>query len=264
MLKMEMLKKRIIMCIIGVLLSGISVGIFKLAAFGVDPYQSFNSGLNQLIPLSYGTLYTALCLIMLLVVFLIDRHYIGLATLINLTVLGYVADYSHKFFLYLFPDLSVFARLICLLIGVLLSCIAASLYFTADLGVSTYDALSLIATHKWRIAKFRTCRIVSDFICVSVGIGAFLAGGGALPAILSFVGIGTIVTAFLMGPMIDFFNVHLSQPLLRGRQRHPIWKISTEIFTNPRKRRVYVKFFLYQTENFLRMNPFTGRQLKRM
>ena len=261
---MEMLKKRIIMCVIGVLLSGISVGIFKLAAFGVDPYQSFNSGLNQLIPLSYGTLYTALCLIMLLVVFLIVRHYIGLATLINLTVLGYVADYSHKFFLYLFPDLSVFARLICLLIGVLLSCIAASLYFTADLGVSPYDALSLIATHKWRIAKFRTCRIVSDFICVSVGIGAFLAGGGALPAILSFVGIGTIVTAFLMGPMIDFFNVHLSQPLLRGRQRHPIWKISTEIFTNPRKRRVYVKFFLYQTENFLRMNPFTGRQLKRM
>ena len=88
MLKMEMLKKRITMCVIGVLLSGISVGIFKLAAFGVDPYQSFNSGLNQLIPLSYGTLYTALCLIMLLVVFLIDRHYIGLATLINLTVLG--------------------------------------------------------------------------------------------------------------------------------------------------------------------------------
>lgn len=36
---MEMLKKRIWMCLAGVLLCGISVGFFKRAAFGVDPFS---------------------------------------------------------------------------------------------------------------------------------------------------------------------------------------------------------------------------------
>ena len=83
---MEMLKKRIWMCLAGVLLCGISVGFFKRAAFGVDPFQSFATGMNAVIPISYGTLYMILCAAFLAFVFVADRHYIGLATIINLTV----------------------------------------------------------------------------------------------------------------------------------------------------------------------------------
>ena len=46
-----MKSKRIFMCVIGVMVCAVSVGFFKLAAFGVDPFQSFMSGADQLITL---------------------------------------------------------------------------------------------------------------------------------------------------------------------------------------------------------------------
>ena len=52
-----MKSKRILMSIIGVMIGAVSVGFFKLAAFGVDPFQSFMSGTNQMFPINFGTLY---------------------------------------------------------------------------------------------------------------------------------------------------------------------------------------------------------------
>ena len=225
---MEMLKKRIWMCLAGVLLCGISVGFFKRAAFGVDPFQSFATGMNAVIPISYGTLYMILCAVFLAFVFVADRHYIGLATIINLTVVGYVADYSHQFLLWLFPDLSLFFRMLFLAVGIVVMCISSSLYFTADLGVSTYDAVSLIAANVWKIASFRVCRTVSDLICVALGLTLFLLGGGEFTAVFSFIGAGTVITAFLMGPLIEFFNRRLARPLLHGRSKKPSWDIDPE------------------------------------
>jgi hypothetical protein len=48
--------KRILMSVLGVVLCGISVGFFKVAAFGVDPFQSFMSGIDKTVPLSFGVL----------------------------------------------------------------------------------------------------------------------------------------------------------------------------------------------------------------
>lgn len=225
---MEMLKKRIWMCLAGVLLCGVSVGFFKRAAFGVDPFQSFATGLNAAVPISYGTLYMILSAVFLVFVFIVDRHYIGLATIINLTILGYVADFSHKFLLWLFPDLSLFFRVLFLLVGIVVMCISSSLYFTADLGVSTYDAVALIATNVWKLAPFRVCRTISDLICVALGLGLFLLGKGELSSVLSFIGAGTVITAFLMGPLIEFFNRHLARPLLHGREKKPSWDLDPE------------------------------------
>jgi uncharacterized membrane protein YczE len=43
----------------------------------------------------------------------------------------------------------------------------------------------------------------------------FLLGSGAVTDIPTFVGIGTILTAFFMGPLIDFFNRTVSRPMLK-------------------------------------------------
>ena len=41
-----------------------------------------------------------------------------------------------------------------------------------------------------------------------------LVGGGEAAKIPTFVGIGTILTAFFMGPLIDFFNRTVAEPFL--------------------------------------------------
>ena len=55
--KDPMLKRRIALALVGMLLAGVSVGIFKRAFFGVDPFQCFCGGLANVIPISFGTLY---------------------------------------------------------------------------------------------------------------------------------------------------------------------------------------------------------------
>jgi uncharacterized membrane protein YczE len=213
---MENKGKRLFMCVFGVLICGVSVGFFKRAAFGVDPFQAFMAGLNEAIPISFGTLYVIANVCLLLFSLIFDRHYIGIATLVNLFFLGYVAQYSLDLLTCLFPDLGLAGRIICLVIGIVVCCFSASLYFTADLGVSTYDAISLIVSNTWKIGKFKYNRVISDFVCVGIGSALYLFAGGK--ELLSTVGLGTIITAFFMGPLIEFFNVHVSEPFLHAKK----------------------------------------------
>ncbi len=208
------MKKRILMSVLGVFTGAVSVGFFKLAALGVDPFQSFMSGMDQLIPIEFGTLYVIVNACMLLFALVFDRHYINVATFINLFLLGYVVQFTYDTLQIIFPNPSMMLRIVSFVFGFVALCFGSSIYMTADLGVSTYDAIALIMANTWKIGKFKFVRIGTDVVCVVVGIVLFLMGGGAALEIPAFVGAGTILTAFFMGPLIDFFNRKFSVPLL--------------------------------------------------
>jgi len=202
------------MSILGVALCGVSVGMFKFAAFGVDPFQSLMSGLDALIPIHFGTLYVIVNAVLLLFALVFDRSKIGIATLINLFLLGYIAEFSQGLCLSMMPGASPALRLTILLIAIVILCLSSSIYFTADLGVSVYDAVSLIWSQRQEKISFAICRIISDIVCVSCGITLLAASGAGMSGILANVGIGTIITAFFMGPLISFFNIHVARPAL--------------------------------------------------
>ena len=202
------------MSVIGVVICGISIGFFKRAELGVDPFQSLMSGLDAAIPISFGTLYVLANLVLIMFALIMDRRKIGLATVINMTLLGYIAQYSQQLLIRIIPDPGVPVRMILLLIGIVVMCIASAFYFTADLGVSTYDAIALILSEKQKKIPFRILRIISDLICVILGILLCLASGFSWKQIGASVGIGTILSAFGMGPLIDFFSIHLARPFL--------------------------------------------------
>ena len=210
--------KRVAMCAIGVMISAVCVGAFKLAAMGVDPFQSFMSGMDAFVPIPFGTLYVIVNAVMLLFALVFDRHYIGIATFINLFLLGYVVEFSYATLQALFPDPGMITRIISFMFGFVFLCLGSSLYITADMGVSTYDAVALIMSNTWKMGKFKYIRIATDFVCIALGIGLFLLSGGAVSGITAFVGLGTILTAFFMGPLIDLFNRIVAQPLLREKK----------------------------------------------
>ena len=165
----EMKTKRIVMSALGVVICGISVGMFKHASLGVDPFQSLMSGLDAVIPIRFGTLYVIVNLLLLTFALVFDRRKIGLATLINLFLLGYIAEFSQGICRSLLPDISLVGRFVLLLIAIVIMCLASAFYFTADLGVSTYDAVSLIWSEKQKRIPFQYCRIICDLICVCLG-----------------------------------------------------------------------------------------------
>ena len=211
---MKVLTKRIIMSISGVVLCEMSVGMFKHAAFGVDPFQALMSGLDAVIPIRFGTLYVIVNILLLLFPLLMDRHKIGLATFLNLFLLGYVVEFSQSLCAQLFPALGLGGRALLLVSALVPLSLASSLYFTADLGVSTYDAVALVWSERQSRIPFPLCRILTDSACVLAGGALCLLSGMSLPQLFGSIGIATVITAFFMGPLIEFFNKTVSRPLL--------------------------------------------------
>ena len=203
------------MSLAGVLICAVSVGIFKIAAFGVDPFQSLMSGLDNWIPISFGTLYVLVNLALLVFSLLADRRNIGIATFINLFLLGYITQFTYEWLVFLMPDPSLAIRALCLIVGIVVICFGSSLYMTANLGVSTYDAVAIVLSRKWKWGQFQYVRICCDLVCVALGVGIFLLSGGTLAQVPAIAGIGTVITAFFMGPLIQWFNTHMAEPMLR-------------------------------------------------
>lgn len=211
--KNKKLVTRTILAAIGMLLAGIAVGFFKRANLGLDPYQCFANGIARIIPISFGTLYMLINLAQLIIVFFLDRHYIGISTFLNLFLLGYAVDITVSILDKLIPSSSVMISIIFMVIALILSCVAAALYYTADLGVSTYDAIPLHISDlkpaiRGYVIPFKYVRVFCDLICVLCGIVM-----GLLP------GIGTIITAFFMGPLITFFKTRFSDQILSRATR---------------------------------------------
>lgn len=96
----------------------------------------------MLVPIKFGTLYVISNVVLLAFALIFDRHYIGIATFINLFLLGYITQFTYDFLLTVIVNPSIYVRILCLIIGVVVICFGSALYMTADLGVSTYDAVA--------------------------------------------------------------------------------------------------------------------------
>ena len=128
-------RRRLLMTFLGVLTCGVSVAIFKQAGFGTDPFQCLCNGMDRVIPIDFGTLYTLINLALLIAVFFMDRHYIGIATFVNLFLMGYLIDFTEGILKSLVPAPTMALRIAYLAVAIVVMCVGSSLYFTADLGV---------------------------------------------------------------------------------------------------------------------------------
>ncbi len=213
------MKKRIAMSVFGVMLCAISVSFFKYTAFGMDSFQVFVNGMVEVVPIGYGTLYVIINAALLLFALVFDKHYIGLATIINLFFLGYVAEFSLWVLNSLFPVSGILLRAVFLVVGIVLMSLASAFYYTSDLGVSTYDAIALIMANTWKLAKFRYCRIGVELCTVILGSILYFIGNKEISGLGALVGVGTIITAFCMGPLIEVFREYITEPLLYGKRK---------------------------------------------
>lgn len=78
-----------------------------------------------------------------------------------------------------------------------------SLHQTSDLGVAPYDYLAL-GLRDHTLLPYFCCRLFTDTLCALL---AFLLGG--------LLGLGTLICAFCLGPLIQFFNTHVSENVLQ-------------------------------------------------
>lgn len=196
----------------GIFLVGIAVGLFKLAGLGADPFTAMNTGVSAVVRMQFGTLQLLVNAGILALIFLCKRQFIGFGTIFNMVFVGYTAD----FVMWLagalgIPFSSIPVRAAALAAAALLICAGDALYISADMGMSPYDAAGYVAEAltQGRL-PFRFARILLDILCVAA---AFFTGTQA-GIQWRIIGIGTILLTLCTGPLIQFFRVHWSDPLL--------------------------------------------------
>ncbi len=203
--KSEHGKRRVGMMFFSILLMGFGISVFSFSGMGVDPFTALNMSVSAKIGVSFGFWQMLVNAVLLLIVARFSKKLINLGTVINMVGVGYVCDFFTALYARFLPEpTSLPVRLGLMLCGVVLLSLSASLFFTASLGVGPYDAVGFVLRDRTPI-PYKWCRVLTDVVCTGI---AFLLSGP--------VGVGTVVTAFCMGPIVSFFNTHLSEKILNA------------------------------------------------
>lgn len=194
-LKFRNMSKRIIMICVGVFFMGLAVALSVYAGLGSDPCTCMGLGISEKIGLSFGSWQLILNCSILIFTFFFSRHFIGIGTFINMTAVGYLVDFFRWVFIFTLPaHPSVPLRVFVMLIALVLLSFTAALYIYPQLGIAPYDSIGYMIAEHFHL-QFRWCRIASDMLALLIG---WLCG--------SIVGIGTVLTAFCLGPLIKAFG----------------------------------------------------------
>lgn len=206
--------KRIILSFISIIVMGFGICLFSVSGFGVDPFTSMNMNIASTLGIGFGTYQLIVnAVILLYVIIVAHRGLVGVGTVFNMIGCGYSCEFFQNIFEPLVQNNYTYAVRVPLLIaGIITLCFACSLFFTANVGVGPYDALGFMLSrgikleHKW-------VRVITDLTVILIG----LVVSGGLTAIFNGnisgvknIGIGTIITAFCMGPLINIFNKYVS------------------------------------------------------
>ena len=191
-MKRPRMERRVPALFVAVTLMGFGVAMFNLLGFGADPCTVMNMGLSRVLGIPFGTLQLLVNCVLILIVIRYDVGRIGLGTLANMVLVGYVAQFCMAV-IERIPALSALtltARLIIFVPTLLLFLVAASTYMCVDMGVAPYDAIPQIisARMNW---PFRLVRMAWDFVMM---LGGYLLG--------SVVGLVTIGITLFLGPLV--------------------------------------------------------------
>jgi len=173
----------------GLVLYGAAMGLMVRAEVGVSPWDVLALGLTERTGLGFG-LVTCLIAGIVLLLWIPLRQRVGLGTLLNAVVLGPSADVT----LALVPPMpSPWAGLPLFLCGLVLLSLATGMYISADFGPGPRDGLMTGLVRR----TGRPVWLIRTLLEGGVLVIGFLLGGP--------VGVGTLLFAFGVGPLIGWF-----------------------------------------------------------
>ncbi|HBR1987599.1 TPA: hypothetical protein L9M75_002630 [Klebsiella pneumoniae] len=192
--------RRLLQLYIGLVLYGVSTALFVHANLGADPWDVFHLGVAKQLGISFGTV-IILTGAAVLLLWIPIRQMPGLGTVSNVIVLGLAADAT----LAVLPPLESMVARSALLVGaIVLNAIATGMYIGAGFGPGPRDGLmtGLHARTGWSLRGIRTA------IELSVLLIGWLLGGKF--------GVGTVIYALSIGPLIQLCLPWFSQPVSRN------------------------------------------------
>lgn len=197
-LRSPRLPRRLTQLMVGLALYGVSLAMMIESRLGLSPWDVLHDGLAQRLPLSFGTV-VILTGVLVLLLWWPLREMPGLGTLANVVVVGVSIDVT----LAVLPQPeSLAGRSSLLVAGIVLNALAAAVYIGAQLGPGARDGLMTGLVRR----TGRSVRVVRTSIEATVLAVGFVLGGT--------VGVGTVLYALSIGPLIHLFLPMFIVPLV--------------------------------------------------
>jgi uncharacterized membrane protein YczE len=194
------LARRVGRCLAGVVLFGVGIALTVQADLGLAPWDVLHQGLSERTGIPMGTVAIGVGLLVLLL-WIPLRQRVGVGTLLNVLVVGLVLDAM----LVVLPEPGqLVTRWAFLLGGLVLVATATGLYIGSGLGPGPRDGL--MVGLKERGVKVHLARTAIEVGALALG---WVLGGT--------VGLGTVVSALLIGPMVHVALPPLMLPPLTRR-----------------------------------------------
>ena len=179
--------------LLSIFVMGMCVAVFKLTGVGTSPCSCMNLGISRRLGISFGTWQLLLNAVLLLIVLRFSPEKISIGTLVNMVLVGYIAELFMHLLGGLIPPEGLPARTLAVVFALTLAAylVSASIYLAADLDCAPYDAVPMIiAAHTGRVS-YRAIRMAWDVAALGIGF-----------ALGETVGIATLITGFCLGPAI--------------------------------------------------------------
>ena len=193
-LNYKALSVNVIVCLISTFLSQFGVACYYGCGLGTDPISVFVDGLHGRLGLSYGQISTICYVILGVLLFIFERKHLGINTIINIVIGGQLLDWCVALVADTFPidEIGFVTKLLILLAALVITGIGYGMSIACDLGVGTFQFVPLFLCDYLHI-ELKYAQIISDATFFIIG---WLLGG--------VVGVGTIVSVFLTGFILDW------------------------------------------------------------
>ncbi|WP_258376429.1 YitT family protein [Curtobacterium sp. MCBD17_028] len=177
---------RVVQLLVGLFLYGAATALMVRAVIGVASWSVLTEGLERIVPWSFGTV-TLVSSGVILLFWIPLRQRPGIGTVLNALTIGPAADLVLAV---VHTPAGLPGRIGLFALGLVLLAVATACYIGARFGAGARDGL-MVGLHErlgWPVWLARTA------IELTVVVVGWLLGGD--------VGVGTVVAAFAIGPMV--------------------------------------------------------------
>ncbi len=197
--KVKELLFRVVILMVGLTIAHFGVTLFLLSELGSDPFNVFIQGLfrtcSGVVPfLTHGRVHIAISLIIMVVLIFVDRTYVKIGTILCMVCGGPIIDFFSAVLSPLsISEQSVIIRVPILAVGCVILAYGMTIVIKSDAGTGPNDLVAVVISDKLQ-RKFSIVRIIVDLSFVVIG---WILGGT--------IGVGTVICAFLVGPVAGVF-----------------------------------------------------------
>lgn len=201
--RLKELMLRVVVLLVGLTIAHLGVTLFLLADIGSDPFNVLIQGLfrqSSALPAAVGSLLThgrvhiTICFLIILILLIIDRSYIKIGTLLCMICGGPIIDFFNWMLSPLFAgDISMAVKIIVNIAGCAILAFGMTIVIKSEAGTGPNDLVAIVISDKLKF-KFSIVRVAVDLLFAGIG---FLLGGT--------LGLGTVICAFVVGPVAGVF-----------------------------------------------------------